>query len=195
MTRAPRSVLVAALAVWIAGCGVSSQDDVQVTPDDEVPFGLLDEAPVQPSVTALPPSGPVTDVFLVGPTQDVLVARSRQLDGDDLEDVVTRLEAGPTKDEADEGLTTALPDEPTITSVALQEGTASVDLAPGFADLDGATQRLALAQIVFTMTARPGIGRVVFTLEQRPVEVPLGDGTLTSSAVSRDGYRELAPAP
>jgi hypothetical protein len=35
------------------------------------------------------------------------------------------------------------------------------------------------------------VGLVSFTLEGAPVDVPRGDGSVTSGAVSRDDYAEL----
>jgi spore germination protein GerM len=59
--------------------------------------------------------------------------------------------------------------------------------------LGGTEQLIALAEIVYTATARPGVGQVSFTLEGEPIEIPRGDGSLTSDAVTRGDYRELAP--
>lgn len=75
----------------------------------------------------------------------------------------------------------------------LSGGVATVDLDEAFALLDGRDQRITLAQLVFTLTGRPGVGRVSFTVEGDPVDIPRGDGTLTSGSVSRDAYREFAP--
>jgi spore germination protein GerM len=53
---------------------------------------------------------------------------------------------------------------------------------------------IALAEIVFTATGRPGVGQVSFSLDGRPVEVPRADGSLTSEPLARTDFRELAPA-
>ena len=54
-------------------------------------------------------------------------------------------------------------------------------------------QALSVAQMVFTLTARPGIGRVSFTIDGEPVDVPDGSGALTSDPVAREDYDDLAP--
>jgi spore germination protein GerM len=64
-------------------------------------------------------------------------------------------------------------------------------LLPAITELGGDEQLLAVAQLVCTLTARPGVGPVSFTLEGAPVDVPTGDGSLTSGPVSRDDYADL----
>ena len=54
-------------------------------------------------------------------------------------------------------------------------------------------QLLALAQLVFTLTARPGIGQVRFTLRGEAIQVPRADGSLVATPVSRDDYSAVAP--
>ncbi len=73
-------------------------------------------------------------------------------------------------------------------SVELEGGIASVDVQDSIATLGGDDRRLAVAQIVYTLTARPGVGQVSFTLEGAPVDVPRADGSLVARPVSRDDH-------
>jgi spore germination protein GerM len=75
----------------------------------------------------------------------------------------------------------------------LNGGTAIVDLSRPFTALSGSDQLLALAQIVFTLTSRPGIGQVQFTLGGAAIDIPRANGSLTPSPVSRDDYGPLSP--
>lgn len=94
------------------------------------------------------------------------------------------------------GLRNALPDD-FLVLVNLQRGIATVDLSPTFSsEVPGVEQRLAIAQIVLTLTRRSGIGQVAFTTNGRPQIVPRGRGDLTSAGdlVTCEDYSNLLPA-
>ena len=100
----------------------------------------------------------------------------------------------PTGDEA-AGLRTALP-RGLSASVVVQRGIATVDLPASFStEVLGSDQRLAVAQIVLTLTRRSGIGQVVFSSGMVPLAVPRGRGDLTSPGglVACDDYDNLLP--
>ncbi len=88
-------------------------------------------------------------------------------------------------------LRTAVGDPSIVGQVRLVAGTAEVDLLSAISALAGDEQLLAVAELVCTLTGRPGVGRVSFTLNGAPVDVPRGDGSLTARPVSRDDYRVL----
>jgi spore germination protein GerM len=183
-------------AVGLAACGVPTDDRASTAGADQVPFGLLEREPERPPATVPPPAASLIRIYLLDAAGERLVGVDRAVDaGVDVPvaEVVDALLLGPTRPESQLGLRTAL-SRGTISDVGLVGGVANVDLDADFAGLDGATQRLALAQAVYTLTSRPGVGRVAFTLVGQLVEVPRGDGTLTSGSVSRDSYRELAPS-
>lgn len=188
-----RSGAVAALAVVVgatSACGVPVDQRATTADREDVPFGLLDE----PATEAPPTSQDTTaDVYLVSSEEGLLAPVPRPVGRGGLDGVVDALERGATSQEQDAGLRSDVPAN-AVADVTLTGGVATVDLTEGFTDLDGASQRTAIAQIVYTLTARPGVGRVSFTLDGGPVEIPRGDGTLTSGSVSRDTYRELIDA-
>lgn len=184
------------MCLALTACGVPTEDRASTAGPDQVPFGLLEDEPLQPPATVPPPAATVIRMYFVDPSGERLIAVDRATDEDaevGIDDVVDALLLGPTRPESGAGIRTALGRD-TIVDVGLAGGVANVDFDQDFAALDGGTQRLALGQIVYTLTSRPGVGRVSFTLAGQPVEVPRGDGTLTSGSVSRDSYRELAPA-
>ena len=78
--------------------------------------------------------------------------------------------------------------------MTVARGLATVDLDAAFGELAGTAQLVALAELVYTATGRPGVGQVVFSLDGQPIEVPRGDGSLTSEPLTRSDYPELAPA-
>jgi spore germination protein GerM len=76
----------------------------------------------------------------------------------------------------------------------VRKGIADVTLNSDFASNSSADQLTAVAQIVCTLTAQPGIGQVQFELGGTAAAVPRGDGSSTSAPVSRDDYPQLIPA-
>ena len=155
-------------------------------PDGDVPFGLLDAdaPPLFPSVPAA-----VTEPVALCFVQDgALAVVSTLLDAPvTLFDVVAAL-AKPPQDKA---LRSAVSDPPLVADMRVVGGVAQVDLLPAITSLGGDEQLIAVAQLVCTLTGRPGVGLVSFTLEGFPIDVPTGDGSLTTGPVSRDDYANL----
>jgi hypothetical protein len=179
------------VAVLLAGCSVTAEDDAHRLPEAAVPFDLL-----EPGATTVPPSAPqigTAALYLVAEERLEPVFREVPADATP-EEVLLALADGPTTAEQASGLTTAISDAAGIGEVDTARGVATVDLQPSPGDLSSGQQALALAQIVFTLTAQPGIGRVAFTLRGEPVDVPDGSGALTSDPVAREDYADLAPA-
>lgn len=185
-----RTLLAAVLAAtMLAGCSVDSDGRASIVDDDDVPFDLLDrEAPAVVSTT-LPGDGGelVTLCFL---RDGRLLPVEREFDaGVTAADVVAALASPPAGEEPP--ARTALSEPVLVRGIAVLAGIARVDLGQSIAELSGEDQLLAVAQIVCTLTARPGVGQVAFTLEGTPIEVPRGDGSLVSQPVSRDDYANL----
>jgi spore germination protein GerM len=141
-------------------------------------------------------TNPVYDValyFVAGPRQ--LTPITRQLASPAPQQVLTALSDGVPAGDEYAGLTSALPPASLLT-VDRANGIATVGLPPTFlTDTPAQDQTLAIAQIVLTLTARPGIGQVNFTSDNKPQEVSRADGSLTNpgDTVVCEDYRVLAP--
>ena len=187
--RRPASVVALVLAAALAsGCGVSAQGDATVAGDDAVPFGLLDptEEPLVPPATG-PIADPVGLCFVrEGRLAVVLTSLSAPIS---LLDAVKALVVPPAG--IDPPVRSAVTGEAVVHDAKLTSGVAQVDLGQRVAELSGEEQLLAVAQIVCTLTGRPGVGQVSFTLDGVPLAVPKGDGSLVTSPVSRDDYASL----
>jgi spore germination protein GerM len=159
-----------------------------VAEDRTVPFSLLDpHAPALFSPATGTGSQQVDVCFVSdGKVIPVPVALDAPVELDDVVAALDRVPAGSATE-----LRTAVGDPPIVDGVALEAGTARVDLASTVTELGGQEQLLAVAQLVCTLTSRPGVGRVSFSLAGTPVEVPRGDGSLTDEPVSRDDYTPL----
>ena len=196
MTR-PRLSLVLALTVIGAGCSIPADGSFQEIPDSEVPFELSVSQTTLPeaSATTLPGTDTSTEAI-----DAYFISNSRVLK-------IVRLVASPagpdqalatlgsldTQDPALAGLRTAIP-RSFSASVSVERGVANVDSTRGLLDtLSPLDQRLAVAQIVLTLTSRPGIGQVTFSVDGTPTGVPRGRGDLAGprTPVTFDDYVNL----
>ena len=104
------------------------------------------------------PSGETTRalVYLVGNNEIGAAARDVAA-GEGVERAaVEQLLAGPTDDESQFVMGTAIPEETTLNGVEIEDGVATVDLSGEFDDGGGsAGMFMRLAQIVFTLTQFP----------------------------------------
>ncbi|MGI8755961.1 MAG: GerMN domain-containing protein [Acidimicrobiales bacterium] len=193
MTRA----VAVALAVVVVGsigtgCAIASERSAHRVNADRVPFGLTEANP-STTTTAIP-IGSTARIYLIRggrvvPTLRAVKKAARLLDVMDL------LASGATRQERRLGLTSALAESAPVTKTSVSRGIATLDLARSFADIPADEQVLAIAQLVFTVTERPGIGRVRFTFDGHSIDVPRGDGALTVDALARDDFAKQAPRP
>ena len=208
----------ALLAVLAAGCGVPGSSDFQeINPPPELATTTTTSTnpPTRPpaSSTAAPPTtaatttstteAPTTSTNPVFSASLYFVTSSgeltpiiRQLASSAAQQVLTELADGvPVGDEYG-GLTTAIP-RGTSLVVTTASGLATVELPSTFLTAPPPqNQTTAVAQIVLTLTARPGFGQVRFTTGGEPQEVPRADGSLTNpdDVVACEDYRSmLAP--
>ncbi len=185
--------LCTAVAVSVsAGCGVVTSDDVEIADADDVPFGLLE--PDRVPVALRPVDGAVVvQLYLFDPDSSALVPVTRQVSTAGIEAVAAELEAGPTAAESFLGLQSALTDIDAIDGIDIDGSTALVDLSDSFTTLGGSEQIIAIAQLVFTVTGRPMLDRLLVRVNGEDVEVPRDDGTLTRDPLTRSDYRSFSP--
>ena len=93
-------------------------------------------------------------------------------------------------------LTSAIGDRTRLLRWATDEqGVAQLSFSAEFADVPSRTERLAVAQVVYTATSVPGISSVRFSVQNMPIDVPTATGRLVSRPVIRDDYADLLAAP
>jgi len=78
-----------------------------------------------------------------------------------------------------------------VERVTARGGVAIVQLGAKFPELPPSEQSLGIAQLVLTLTDRPGIGQVSFSLNGQPTDVPRADGSLDRGPLAHDDYRTL----
>lgn len=165
MTRR-RTVLAVllALALALAGCGI---------PTDGEPRPLADETTI-PTPDVEPDAGDTTArIFLVSPNR-LLIPRDRALDGErNPENVLDALLLPTSPEEQADDLRSLVPADTNARSVTdVGDGTLAVDLSSEWDTLGDPNALYAYGQVVLTLTELPGIERIRFLIEGRPVDAP-----------------------
>jgi hypothetical protein len=175
-------LMAAAMALTVASCGA---------PRDAAPT-IIPGGAVNPALAAAdsqPRLGDGAEIFLV--QAEHLVAVRRSTAGRAMADVLNLLLQGPTQAEFGAGIRSGISPQTTLRSARVEGDTGIVDLSGALVEVGGQEQILAVAQIVLTATAVPGVGQIRFLLEGQAVEVPRADGTLTSETLRAADYSGL----
>jgi len=193
-----RRLVAVAAAGLLAGCGVPTSGDPTRIPASEVPYGLASPTPASPTSEPAQTMVVATVVYFVGP-EDVLVARGREVPAGGLEErldaLLDDLGAGPTQQERDEELSTALPPEVELDMVSVEGGIVTIDLAVPEDASSGWESRRAVGQIVLTATSVPEVRGVRLTRDGESVEAPLPDGELTTAPLTAEDYAPFLTPP
>jgi spore germination protein GerM len=209
------AALSVALLVVAAACGVPGDSDFRAIDPADIPYGLNETTTTTTVVTTTSTSTTSTTVVVPTSTTEPATTTSTLpvepvalfwVSGNELfpssrlllspaapAQVLSALAEGPPEGDISAGLRSALPSgvEPLA---SVERGVATVELPPSFiTDVPGAEQRLAIAQIVLTLTRRGGIGQVTFTLGGTPTAVPRGRGDLAEPGdlLSCEDYENL----
>ena len=195
----PSMLLIAVLS----SCAVPSSGSYQQVSNADIPFGLNAPQTTIPQTTttisdpnsteSLPiaVSEPV-DLFFISNSRIIKVQRNVASPANPAQ-ALSSLVEGPSTSPEFVGLRTALPTTFTA-KVDVIRGVAQVDATRAFLNsLSGLDQKLAIAQIVLTLTSRPGVGQVLFSVEGKLISVPRGRGDSVASgiAVTFDDYASL----
>ena len=199
------TVLVVTLA--LLGCGVPDEGRFVPLENSEIPPALDETTTTTSTTTTLPtePSASTTtivevlteqvELFFVSANRVVRTERFIVSPATPTQ-VLDTLLAGLDPQVENSGLRSALP-PPLTATIDVRRGIARVaSTAPFLSELEPLDQRLAIAQIVLTLTRRPGIGQVVFTVDGADISVPRGGGDLTApgAAVTYDDYLAVLSA-
>ncbi len=184
--------LVTALlgALMFVGCGVTADDAPRNIAPSEVPFDLL--TPTSSTSTAVPRATMPAEVFLLRGSR--LEAAPRQVASPStVGTVMAALVQGPTGEESERGLRSAVTPETSILSAEVVNGAATINVSEAFSRVGVRDQISALAQVVYTATNLPSVDRVQILLDGQVVQVPRADGTSTDAPLRRSDYSSFAP--
>jgi len=169
----------------VSGCGIAAETTARPV--------TVASSPALPSTPpGSDPSGPARErLFLLRDGALVRVARTTA-QRRDARAVLADLLAGPSAEERERGLTTALPADAGVTEFRLEQGVALISLNSNLVSESGRTdQVLALGQIVSTLDALPEVTAVRFLQDGQPLNVPRGDSSLASVPVTANDYAAL----
>jgi spore germination protein GerM len=201
MTKALRHSIW--LVAVLTSCAVPSSGSYQKVSSADIPFGLDAPQTTIPQTTTTVPDSTSTeslpiavsepiDLFFISNSRIIKVQRNVASPANPSQ-ALSSLVEGPSTSPEFVGLRTALPTTFTA-KVDVTRGVAQVDATRAFLNsLSGLDQKLAIAQIVLTLTSRPGVGQVLFSVEGKFISVPRGRGDSVASgiAVTFDDYATL----
>lgn len=199
----------------LVACGIP--DSGQVSPvkndlgplDDTIPTTTPTTPPttIEPTTTTTPAVTTTTiateDATLYWISGGILVPVDRPMrKGASASEVLQALQEGPPEGEIGVGLRTAVPTRIRAELTVSEDGSgvATVDLPPNFFEpniISQEDQRLAIGQIVLTLTEVGRIGQVRFNQDGVPIGVPRGSRELSQPGeqlAPRD-YQELLESP
>ncbi len=181
-------VLLLATAVVLSACGRPS-GAVEVDPA-LVPFDVgRSPTPV--------PGAPIQTVtiYLVRDGRLEPVTRTLSSAAPAAELAITALLEGPSVEEREAGLGSAIPPVARFLSVSVADGVATVDLAEEFQGPATPDEvLLRVAQVVWTLSELPEVSGVLFAVEGAPIAVPTQGGLAVSRPVTVADYPTLAEA-
>lgn len=172
----------------LAACGVGVDASPNVIGNNSVPYGLTRPSP--PTTTTGP--GTYVTIYLEGATR--LVAASRLVTGPvSVNTVLRAVAAGPTAQQATSALSSPASSAAPLDFVHLVNTVATIDVSSSFTTLAQKEQEVAVAQLVFTVTAFPGVHAIEIRIHGHPVQVPMDKGTLSRGSLTRTDYATFAP--
>lgn len=102
---------------------------------------------------------------------------------------------GPTDDETETGLTTAIPEGTELLDIAIEDRVAIVDLSGDFASGGGTlSMRSRLAQVVYTLTQFPTVDGVQFRLDGVDTDTFGGESVTLDGPADRGDFEDVTPA-
>lgn len=180
---------LAAVAVVLSACGVGTDTSPNLVASKTVPNHLL--TPSSPTTTTAPPSQFVEIYFLKG-QRLVIVSRAAYAPVS-VRSAVKALVEGPTTAEAATGFQSPISTAAPIEVSHLATPTVDVSVGSTFTSLSGRDQTVAIAQLVFTITAFPEVNKVRVFMNGKPVEVPTANGTIGKGPLTKDQFAAIAP--
>jgi len=198
---------VCILALALASCGVPEEGRFIPIEQSQVPDALVVTTTTASTTTtvAIAPENTSTTVadVLYDSVELYFVSANRVVRSERRivspatpTQVLDTLLAGLDAQTESAGLRSALPRGLTAT-IDVRRGVAKISsTAPFLSELEPSDQRLAIAQLVLTLTRRPGIGQVIFSVDGVDIQVPRGGGDLTApgAAVTYDDYLAVLSA-
>ncbi len=185
MRRRSRCLAVLACALSLSGCTlVSTSSSPNVVGSSNVPLGLL--SPTIPFTVDQQVHWVTRSVYLVN-AQGALVAVGRLMTAPPtLTDVLHYLLGGPNATEQSFGITSALPSTMSLNLATPDGRVAKVDVSSVLRQLSPLEQRVAVAQMLFTVAAIGYTRGIEISTNQTPFALTLANGKKVSLVTPAD---------
>ncbi|MGH9186822.1 MAG: GerMN domain-containing protein [Acidimicrobiales bacterium] len=178
------------LAFVLAACGVPSDDNPREIAADRLPDALSEGEPTASTLPEEVPGNRTAQVYFVAGGR--LQAVQRDVTARNPDDVLGALFAGLGASDV-QALSTLIPAGLTLENWELEdESLIIVDLSSEINDVAGENQKLAYAQMVYTLIDLRGVIRVRFRVDEVNQEVPTDTGG-ESDPVDRGDFDSVAP--
>jgi len=199
------AVILIVLTILMAACGPGGTTDAGAVttqpgpnPTDPVTSSTTTPDGSQTSTTTtttVPGEQRFVDIFLIKDSSyAVAVTRAVPATPDVAGNAMRALIGGPTDQELDEGLSSAVPVDTLLLGIVIEDGLATIDLGREFESGGGSFAMLGrLAQVVYTLTQFPTVNAVQFKLDGQAVTVFSGEGILLENPVTRGDYASILP--
>lgn len=189
-----------AFTMTIAACGITNDDKPRALPNKDVPFGLLDQEPVntsagESSTTSLVKGTSRATIFLVYNNERLFETSTEVSSPGGVRQVIEALFDELDPAQLAEGLNTSIDASTRLLNVGGPDanGLVTLDVSQDISATIRERLRLALAQIVYTVTAVPGVRSVRFKIEGKLSDVPDETGAATSRPLTRADFAQFAP--
>lgn len=176
--------------VLLSSCAVAGTSDFSPIDEAEIPLSLSQSATTTiASTTTTTVAADLDSAQMVNELVDLyfilgaglLKVQTNVVSPASPAQALSLLGAGPLNDPSYAGLRSAIP-QTLEGEVEVARGVATVTVPESFLRaLPPTDQRLAIAQIVATLTSRPGVGQVSFVVDGVPIAVPRGRGDLVAA--------------
>jgi spore germination protein GerM len=178
-------VVVAALALALAACGVPTQSSPSSIARSRVPFGLLNGRVPVTTTTTPHQSFVLAHVFYLSSTNQLISVQRVVYVPATLNSILTSLLAGPDSTESTSGLRTAIPDDVNVISaLTTAPGIVTVNFDDGFSQISGGNAELAVSQVVDTVATQNGLDTgVEFEIDGQHTSVPIASGATVPGPV------------
>lgn len=185
------TAVVACVALPLAACGIDTDTEPRVLAPERVPIGLLEEAappPVDPVETAETES---IRVYLVNAEDRIDGVSRRVARPASVQKALDSLLEPVHPEDLEENMRTAIPSGTSLQVEMMGDGEVVVNITGDLLDITGDALRRALAQIVYTATARGEVTRVRLLGEGSQRPFPDASGVTKRGAFTQTDYRAL----
>jgi len=172
----------------VAGCGIPTED----TPRELPSAGPLRSTAPAPTTVA----GPLVEQLCLVRDGKLVRVDRRVTSLPSIEIQLQHLLSGPTQEESDTGLTSALGGTNVIAGVRVEGAEAIVDVTSRLERASRSDEVLAYGQIVCTLLTRPDVRTVSFMEQGQRLSIPRADGSLSGDApLTVADYEALLDTP